>query len=88
MPDDHTKAPTTIKEVGIHIGYMREDLTDLKKVVESFTESAATKAELAALNKRVDSLERKRWIQNTLSAILGAVLAILIGFFFQNIGKQ
>lgn len=41
---------------------------------------------IAENEKDINDLNRKRWVQNTLSAILGAVLAILVAFFFQNIG--
>jgi len=45
--EDHLEAPTTIKEVGIHIGYMRNDLGKLTKLVEDLPKSFATKEELA-----------------------------------------
>lgn len=35
----------------------------------------------------VQGLKKRNWVQNTLSAILGAVLAILISYFFTNITK-
>lgn len=37
-------------------------------------------------NKKIDEVTRKRWVQNTLSAILGAVITMLLAYFFNNIG--
>lgn len=39
------------------------------------------------VEKDVASLRKRNWVQNTLSAILGAVLAILISYFFTNISR-
>ena len=42
---------------------------------------------IADNEKDINELNRKRWVQNTLSVILGAVLSILIAYFIQNIGR-
>lgn len=34
MSEDHNKPPETIKEVGIHIGYMRDDIAELKDLLK------------------------------------------------------
>lgn len=39
------------------------------------------------VDREVQGLKKRNWIQNTLSAILGAILAILISYFFTNITK-
>lgn len=52
-------APTTVKEVGIHVGYLREDVTEIKNLLQSHIEIAATKAEVERLNARVDKLEAR-----------------------------
>lgn len=39
------------------------------------------------MSKRVQSLARQRWAQNTISAILGVVLTYLVSFFLTHGGK-
>lgn len=62
--DDHTKAPTTIREVGIHIGYMRDaqkqtqgDINEVKKLIEDIKVGQVSPATVAALDVRVTKLE-------------------------------
>ncbi len=57
MTEDHKKPPSTVKEVGIHIGYMREDINDMKKLLDQYVAMAASKADHQALEKRVRVLE-------------------------------
>lgn len=57
MPDEHKQAPTTVKEVGIHVGYLREDIGEVKDLLREHIELAATKAELGKLDGRVKRLE-------------------------------
>lgn len=40
-----------------------------------------------AIETLIKEMNHARWVQNSLSAILGAVLASLILFFFEHIGK-
>jgi len=83
MTEDHIEAPTTIKEVGIHIGYMRQDIADLTKLVKDLPNGFATKAELLEHDKRITSLEKARsrnWLLNTGSAGVGALLFFLIQY--------
>ena len=35
MPEDHKQPPQNVKEVGIHIGYLREDISDVKALLEN-----------------------------------------------------
>lgn len=48
-------------------------------------EHDAIYAELEDIKDDVQSLKKKTWIQNTLSAILGAVLAMLTAYAFNGI---
>lgn len=41
---------------------------------------------MLALENKVNAMVAKRWVQNTLSAILGSVITVLIGYFILNIG--
>ena len=86
---DHDEPPATIKEVGIHIGYMRDDIAELKELVKKMPSAFATKVEMSDLHTdltdkinfvdgKVNALDRKRWQQNTMSAIAGIVLAGLV----------
>lgn len=47
----------------------------------------ALESDIMDVKRDVNALRKQRWIQNTLSAILGAVLAILISFFLNNVVK-
>lgn len=54
MPDDHKQTPTTVKEVGIHVGYLREDIGELKELLSRHIEIAAIKADVKREFERVD----------------------------------
>lgn len=76
-------APTTIKEVGIYIGFMRQDISKLTNLVENLPKGFATKAEMLEIDKRVTSLEKSRnknWLLNTGSAGVGALLYFLVQY--------
>lgn len=90
---DHNDPPQTIKEVGIHIGYMREDIQELKELVRSMPTAFATKGELeevkSELHERINhtkaevrQVDRRRWAQSSFSALFGAILTGLIGLAF------
>lgn len=48
-------------------------------------EHEAIYAELEDIKDDINSLKKKTWIQNTLSAILGAILAMLTAYAFNGI---
>lgn len=85
MKDDHKNPPETVKEVGIHIGYLREDITDLKTLLTSHINNAALKSDVDRLMLRVDTLEDKdetskyftRLEGRAVSAVLGICIAVL-----------
>ena len=54
MPEDHKQTPTTVKEVGIHVGYLREDIGEIKELLSKHIEIAALKADVDREFKRVD----------------------------------
>lgn len=81
--EDHKEAPTTIKEVGIHIGYLRQDIVEMKKLIERMPSGFATREDVRDIDKRITELEKARsrnWILNTASAIIGAILLFLIQY--------
>lgn len=42
---------------------------------------------MLSLENKVNGLIARRWIQNTLSAVLGSTLTALVGFFVLNVGR-
>lgn len=81
--DEHVEAPQTIKEVGIHIGYMRQDIADVKKLMETLPNGFASKEDVVSLDKRITVLEKarsKNWLFNTASAGVGTLLFFLIQY--------
>ena len=76
MQEDHKQPPTSVKEVGIHIGYLREDISDLKALLENHIALAATKADIAAHDIRISKIEKI--IEKVKSRIIGAALTIFV----------
>jgi hypothetical protein len=81
MTPEHVEPPSTIKEVGIHIGYMREDISELKKLLETMPGAFATKDDLAGLTARVIILEKRNGAKNTLlwvGLVASAIINIVV----------
>ena len=81
MANPKVEAPQTIKEVGIHIGYLRADVNELKEVVERAANNFATKDELGRLEVRVGLLENRNGIKNTLlwvGLVASAIINIVV----------
>lgn len=76
MPEEHKQPPTNVKEVGIHIGYLREDIGDVKALLESHIALAATKADVAAHETRISKLEEI--IEKVKTRIIGAAITIFV----------
>lgn len=76
MPEDHKQPPQNVKEVGIHIGYLREDISDVKALLEHHISLAATKTEVAAHDVRISKLEEI--IEKVETRIVGAAITILV----------
>lgn len=76
MQEDHKQPPTSVKEVGIHIGYLREDISDVKALLENHIALAATKADIAAHDIRISKIEKI--IEKVKSRIIGAALTIFV----------
>ena len=76
MPEDHKQPPQNVKEVGIHIGYLREDISDVKALLENHIALAATKSEVAAHDVRISKLEEI--IEKVETRIVGAAITILV----------
>ena len=84
-------APSTIKEVGIHLAYLRKDMSDMKKLIEELPNGFATKENLLGLENRVRVLEDEHgsfWVRfgiPTSTAVSGAVLVILLLSFLDRL---
>lgn len=79
--NEHNEPPTTIKEVGIHIGYMRNDMADMKKILETMPSAYVTKEEHAAHDRRLIALESKNNLKNTLlwvGLVASAIINIIV----------
>ena len=76
MPEDHKQPPGTIKEVGIHMGYLREDIGDVKALLENHIALAATKADIEAHDVRISRLEEI--IEKVRTRIVGAAITIFV----------
>lgn len=91
MSQIEDEAPTSIKEVGVHIAYMRRDIGTLTRLVEELPNGFATKEEMLSLEHRIQKLEEKGasfWIRfgiPTLSALSGAVLVVLVLSFLNRL---
>ena len=59
----------------------------LDNVLPTFVTQPDHNDDIAALRKEINDIKGRRWVQNTLSAILGAVLTLLVSFFISNVGR-
>lgn len=50
-------------------------------------EHKAIYEDIEDIQGEVDAIKKQKWVQNTLSAIFGAVLALLVSYAFSNIFK-
>lgn len=77
------EAPTTVKEMGIHLAYIRKDIQDLTDMVKALPNGFATKEELLHVVARVKILEDHKgsiWVRfglPTIYMIIGSVLLTL-----------
>lgn len=76
MPEEHKQPPQNVKEVGIHIGYLREDISDVKALLEHHIALAATKADIEGHEVRISKLEEI--IEKVETRIVGAAITILV----------
>lgn len=65
---------------------IKELRIDYKSNFQRFTDQQKHDEDVMELREMIKAIQAKRWVQNTLSAILGAVLAFLLNFFAVNVG--
>lgn len=58
---DKQEPPATIKEVGIHIGYMREDIHALTDEIKDLKSGFATKEEVSSLKNAGEAEHQAIW---------------------------
>lgn len=84
-------APATIKEVGIHLAYMRKDIKELTDLVKEMPNGFATKEELLHLEARITVLEDSRgslWSRfglPTVYSVISAVTLLLLLSFLDRL---
>lgn len=59
MKDEHNKPPTTVREIGIHLGYLREDIEKMNNKIEDAINNYATKVEVEELKGEVHEIQVK-----------------------------
>lgn len=80
--EEHKQPPKTIAELGIHFGYIREDVAELKGILERQTTQMATKAELNIHEQRIVKLEKtlelikNRIIATAVSLLIAMILTV------------
>lgn len=85
------EAPVTIKEVGIHLAYMRKDIKDLTDLVKEMPNGFATKEEVMHVEARVKLLEDNKgslWVRfglPTIYMIIGSVILTLVLSFIDRL---
>jgi replicative superfamily II helicase len=76
------KTETLLNQVLIELKELKDDWREART---SFVTLDKHVEDIAEIKKDLAEIKGKRWIQNTLSAILGAVLTVLVGYFIANI---
>lgn len=75
-----TLQETTLAEI-------KEMRREIKHMGENYVQKRTLEAEINLINKKIDKVDKRRWVQNTLSAVLGATLSLLIAYFIANMGR-
>ena len=80
MPEDNKQPPKTVAEIGIHIGYMSEDLKEIKEALSN----QPNRKEFEVLEGRVTKLESA--LNVVKSRIITAAITILVGMILAQYG--
>lgn len=59
MKDEHNKPPTTVREIGIHLGYLREDIEKMNNKIEDAINNYVTKVEVEELKGEISEIQVK-----------------------------
>lgn len=88
----------TNEGLAVEIKNLSVQIADLKTTIalnaNSYVAREVYEIQLKEIHARIDIIKaeqrqiaRGRWTQNTLSAILGIVLSLLVTFFITNVGR-
>lgn len=80
MPEDNKQPPKTVSEIGIHIGYMSEDLKEIKEALSN----QPNRKEFEVLEGRVTKLESA--LNVVKNRIITAAITILVGMILAQYG--
>jgi hypothetical protein len=81
--------PTTIREIGIHLAYQSTTLKEIQETLKVLPNGFATKEELLKVEKRVNVLEKKQTLKNTLLWVgLVASAIINIVMVYETFGSK
>ena len=80
MPEDNKQPPKTVAEIGIHIGYMSEDLKEIKEALSN----QPNRREFEVLEGRVTKLESA--LNVVKNRIITAAITILVGMILAQYG--
>ena len=98
--DEHNTAPTTVKEVGIHIGYLRDDIAELKQIVKDIKDESVGRIEFEANKlqavdkfvqidteiKELESKVNKRpWTLGTSIAIFSSIITAVVLYVVEDL---
>lgn len=89
--DEHTQPPTTVKEIGIHLGYMNESIVELKQLMKDMSAKAVSPESFDNLKTRVTKLEADvggldGFIDSIKGRIAGYAVGILVAMLLALYG--
>ena len=84
LPERMVKLETLMEQA---LSEIKEVRSDIRIMSDSFVTKTEFREELTRVEKQLAVFSKRSWFQNTLSAILGVILTVLIGFFIANVGK-
>lgn len=80
--------PKTVKEVGIHLVYLSKEVSRLSTLLEEMRSGFVKQKDFDEykdeISEKFQEVKRRTWIQNTLSAVAGVVLTLLVTNWFNK----
>lgn len=65
---------------------IKELRAEVKAATNVYVTATKHNDDISDIQKELAALKASRWVQNTLSAVLGAILSLLIAYFINNVG--
>lgn len=85
---DLQEPPKTVKEVGIHLFYLNQNVNKLTELVEKLQSGFVTTEDFDTYKSEVADkfieTKRRTWIQNFLSIVFGIVITLLVTNWFNK----